>query len=31
MVQFKKVELEHGALSEPSPKWHLLALFVSGV
>ncbi|KAI1788140.1 hypothetical protein LXA43DRAFT_1026357 [Ganoderma leucocontextum] len=28
-TQFKKVELEHGALSEPSPKWHLLALFVS--
>ncbi|OJT07172.1 Presenilins-associated rhomboid-like protein, mitochondrial [Trametes pubescens] len=25
----KKVEQERGVLSEPSPKWHLLALFVS--
>ncbi|TBU30446.1 hypothetical protein BD311DRAFT_805318 [Dichomitus squalens] len=29
IAQFKKVEQEHGALSEPSPKWHLLALFIS--
>ncbi|KAI0653004.1 hypothetical protein C8Q70DRAFT_1039429 [Cubamyces menziesii] len=29
MVHHKKVEGEHGLLSEPSPKWHLLALFIS--
>ncbi|KAI0741359.1 hypothetical protein C8Q80DRAFT_1110950 [Daedaleopsis nitida] len=29
IVQFKKVEKERGALSEASPKWHLLALFIS--
>lgn len=29
-LQFKKVEQERGALSEASPRWHLLALFVSG-
>lgn len=30
MLQFKKVEQERGAVSEASPKWHLLALFISG-
>ncbi|KAI0730921.1 hypothetical protein C8Q76DRAFT_342698 [Earliella scabrosa] len=29
MIQFKKVEQKHGALSEASPKWQLLALFIS--
>ncbi|TFK87633.1 rhomboid-domain-containing protein [Polyporus arcularius HHB13444] len=29
MLQFKKVEQERGAVSEASPKWHLLALFIS--
>ncbi|RPD52648.1 rhomboid-domain-containing protein, partial [Lentinus tigrinus ALCF2SS1-7] len=29
IIQFKKVEQERGALSEASPKWHLLALFIS--
>ncbi|KAI0369089.1 rhomboid-domain-containing protein [Pilatotrama ljubarskyi] len=29
MVRTKAVEQERGVLSEPSPKWHLLALFIS--
>lgn len=31
MLLTKKVEQERGILSEPSPKWHLLALFISGL
>ncbi|KAI0832024.1 hypothetical protein BC628DRAFT_1351246 [Trametes gibbosa] len=30
IILTKKVEQERGALSESSPKWHLLALFISG-
>ncbi|KAH9893560.1 hypothetical protein C8Q73DRAFT_761601 [Cubamyces lactineus] len=29
MLLYKKVEGEQGLLSEPTPKWHLLALFIS--
>ncbi|KAI0793723.1 hypothetical protein C8Q74DRAFT_1244342 [Fomes fomentarius] len=28
-IQMKRVEQEHGELSEASPKWHLLGLFIS--
>ncbi|KAI9067952.1 rhomboid-domain-containing protein [Trametes sanguinea] len=29
IIRYKKVEEERGLLSEPTPKWHLLALFIS--
>ncbi|KAI0766644.1 hypothetical protein BD413DRAFT_480888 [Trametes elegans] len=29
IIRYRKVEEQRGVLSEPSPKWHLLALFVS--
>ena len=29
-LRFKEVEKERGTLSEASPRWHLLSLFISG-